>query len=232
MSMPDEKEKILEKLKQLIIEHDEKAIKKVAEEALAAGINPVEAIEKGLKKGMEVMGEKYANFEVFLPDLVLAADAMYAALAVLLPKLTPKESEKIKGKKVVIGTIFGDVHDIGKNLVATMLAANGYEIHDLGTDVDPKKFVEKAEEVNADIIAMSCLISTSMYYQRDVIKRLEDMGIRDKFYVVVGGAAIAPDWAKEIAADGWGRTVDDAIKLCNILIEKGEEVTRPILIGG
>lgn len=180
---------------------------------------------------MEIIGKKFRDFEIFLPDVVLAADAMYSALDILLPKITPEEGKKIRAGKVVIGTIYGDIHDIGKNIVAAMLTANGYEVHDLGTDVDPKKFVEKAEEVSGDIIAMSCLLTPSMYYQRDVVKRLQDMGIKDKFYVIVGGAAITPDWAKEITVDGWGRTVEDAMEVCKILMERGKEVKRPVIIG-
>lgn len=232
MTILDEKEKILEKLKQLVIEHDEEAIKKAAEEALAAGINPIKAIKEGLQKGMEIIGKKFRDFEIFLPDVVLAADAMYSALDVLLPKITPEEGKKIRAGKVVIGTIYGDIHDIGKNIVAAMLTASGYEVHDLGIDVDPKKFAEKAEEVGADIIAMSCLLSPSIYYQRDVVKRLQDTGIRDKFHVIVGGAAVTPDWAKEITADGWGKTVEDAIDVCKILMERGKEVERPVIIEG
>jgi corrinoid protein of di/trimethylamine methyltransferase len=227
----EQKEEIFEKLKQLIIEHDEETIKKVAEEALGAGIHPVDAIKLGLQKGMEVVGEKFKNLEIFLPDVVLAADAMYAALSVLLPRLTADESGKLRRGKVVIGTIFGDIHDIGKNIVAAMLAANGYEIYDLGCDVDPKRFVEKAEEVKADIIAISCLLSPSIYYMEDVVKRLRDLGIRDRYYVIVGGAAVPPEWAGEIEADGWGKYVEDAVQLCNILVEKGKGLEKPVIVG-
>lgn len=224
-------EEIFEKLKRLIIEHDEENVKKAAEEALAAGIHPIDAIKFGLQKGMEVVGEKFKNLEIFLPDVVLAADAMYAALKVLLPRLTEDDSEKLRRGKVVIGTIFGDIHDIGKNIVAAMLAANGYEIYDLGCDVDPKRFVEKAEEVKADIIAVSCLLSPSIYYMEDVVKRLKDLGIRDGHYVIVGGAAVPPEWAREIGADGWGKYVEDAVKLCNVLVERGKQVEKPVLVG-
>lgn len=222
---------ILEKLRKLVMDQDAASIKKVAEEALAAGISPMKAIS-ALQKGMEIVGQKFNNFEIFLPDLVLAADTMYAALDVLLPAITPEEAKRTEAGKVVAGTIYGDIHDIGKNIVVAVLRANGYKVYDLGCDVEPKKFIEKAEEESADFVLMSCLLSPSIYYQRDVVKRLQDLGTRDRFYIVVGGAAVTPEWAKEIAADGWGKTAEDALRVCKILMEKGNDLQRPVIIGG
>lgn len=224
-------DEIFERLRQLIIGYDAENIKKEAERALAVGINPVDAIKLGLQKGMAVVGEKFKNFEITLPEVMLAADAMYAALNVLLPKLTSEEMGKLKRGKVVIGTVFGDIHDIGKNIVSAMLAANGYEIHDLGYDVDPKRFAEKAEEVKADMIAMSCLLSTSISGMEDLVKRLRDMDIRENYYVIVGGSAVVPEFVRQVGADGWGRGAEDAVNLCNILFERGKQVEKPVLVG-
>ncbi len=224
------KQELLDRLKDLVVNGDEEGIKEATKRALEAGIDPLEIINEGLKKGLDTVGEKYEKLELFLPDLVLAADTAYAALNIIIPKLSERAQEFRKGK-VVIGTIYGDIHDIGKNIVASLLRANGYEVFDLGSDVEPRKFVEEAERAEADFIAISCLLSPSMFYMRDVIQRLVDMGIRDKYYVIVGGAAVYPEWAKEIGADGWAKDAEGAVKLCNLLKERGKEVEKPVLVG-
>lgn len=143
-------DEILEKLANAVMAGDEEAAKKAAQEAIDAKIDPLDAIKKGLSKGMEVIGKKFANFEVFLPEVMLAADAMKAGIEVLKPHISADRiSERSKGR-VVIGTVYGDIHDIGKNLVATMLEVARYEVHDLGNDVPPKKFLDKAREVKCE----------------------------------------------------------------------------------
>ena len=224
-------QEIWERLAKAVMEGDEKEAKKAAQEAIKAGINPFDAIKNGLSRGMEIIGKKFSNFEVYLPEVMLAADAMKAGIEVLKPYISADELKESSRGKVVIGTVFGDIHDIGKNLVATMLEVAGYEVHDLGNDVPPKKFVDKMREVNADIIAMSCLLTPSMYYQKDVIELLRDAGLRDKVWVMVGGAPITPEWTMEIGADGWGRHADDAVVVANLLMEKGKELTRPVVRG-
>ncbi len=217
---------ILDELSKVVINGDVSSSKKAAEKALAAGIDPIEAINGGLSKGMEVVGKKFEDFEIFLPGVMLAADAMKAALSVLRPKIIEGNEKEVKQGKVVIGTSTGDIHDIGKNLVATMLAVAGFEVHDLGSDVKVLDFIKKANEVNADIIAMSSLMFVSTPYQMDVVRSLEDKGVRDKYFVIIGGGATSPEWTEEIKADGWGRSVLDGVDLCKRFI--AENMPRPL----
>lgn len=222
-------DEILRDLKDAVMKGDEDAAKKTATRALESGLNPEEAIDKGLAKGMDEIGKKFENSEIFLSDMMMAADAMKAALAVFEPKLKEKGITHKRGT-VVIGTSRGDIHDIGKNIVATMLTAGGYEVHDLGFDVPPLNFVRKAQEANANVIAVSSLLTSSMYYQKDIVNYLRDMGVRAKYLVIVGGGAVYPKWVKEIDADGYGKFADDAVMVINTLIEKKEQ--RPILMEG
>jgi len=222
---------LLERLTKVVIDGDEEAAKKAAEEAIAAKINPLIAIKEGLAKGMNVVGKKFHDFEIFLPEVLLAAEAMRAAIGVIKPHLTKEEIKSALAGKVVVGTVFGDIHDIGKNLVATMLEVAGFEVIDLGRDVPVKQFIDKAKEINADIIAMSCLLSPSMIYQKDVIDYLKDIGDRDKCWIMVGGAAVTPEWTAEIGADGWGRHAEDGVEVGKILVEKGKDVNRPVIKG-
>ncbi len=213
---------ILAKLAKATFGGDEVLAKQAAEEVIATNIDILKAINEGLARGMREIGGKYEDFEVFLPELILAADAMEAGLAVLRPKLMEiGGAEALKGK-VVIGTVFGDIHDIGKNLVSTFLSVATYEVFDLGKDISPRDFVKKAEEVGANVIALSCLVSPSMYYQKDVIELLKAMGVREKYHVVVGGGPITPEWTKQIGADGYGKYAEDAVKLCNELTASGK----------
>ncbi|KUO42453.1 MAG: hypothetical protein APU95_00710 [Hadesarchaea archaeon YNP_N21] len=220
---------ILEKLANAVITGDVDEARKVAEEALKANVDPLEAIKNGLAKGMDVIGKKFHNFEVFLPEVMLAADAMKAGIEILRPYLSAESAAKMSKGKVVIGTVFGDIHDIGKNLVAAMLEAAGFEVYDLGTDCPSTKFVEKAEEVKADIIAMSSLMVTSMFYQKEVVDFLKDAGEREKYWVMVGGGPVTPEWAKEIGAEGYGRFADDAVEVAKTLIEAGDKVALPVI---
>jgi len=219
----------LEKLAKAVMDGDEEAAKKAAQEALDAKLNPVEAIKSGFAKGMDVVGKKFHNFEVFLPEVILAADAMKAGIDVLRPHMSAEFLAEASKGKVVIGTVFGDIHDIGKNLVGVMLEAGGFEVHDLGTDCPSTKFVEKAKEIKADIIAMSSLMVTSMYYQKDVLDYLKDTGTRDKHWIMVGGGPVTPEWTKEIGADGYGKFSDDAVEVAKTLMEKGTEIVRPVI---
>ena len=186
-----DKQELLDKLAEAISESDEIAAVKAAQEALAGGVDALEAV-KGAVKGLDMVGERYSRLEAFLPDLILAGDAMQAIMQVLRPHIeASRMSEALLGK-VVIGTVAGDTHSIGKTLVATMLAVSGFEVVDLGVDVPAKKFVEKAEECGATVIALSALLSTTAYYQQEVVRYLKDMGLRSKYFVVVGGGAYNP----------------------------------------
>ena len=223
----------LDKLKKAAIEGDIDLAKKGAEEVLEKNIDVSKALKEGFGLGMTEIGERFARFEAFLPELMRAGKAMSAGFDILRPKLLElKGNEAYKGK-VVIGTVYGDVHDVGRNLVSTFLSVASYEVFDLGNAVPERDFVKKAEEVDADIIALSCLITPSMYYQRDVITLLEAMGIRDKYYVIIGGGPITAEWTEQIKADGYGKYSEDAVQLCTTLIEskKAPGVGEPIIIG-
>lgn len=214
------KEEILEKLSSSVISYDEDSVKRWAKEALEAGIDPKEAIAEGLSKGIKVVGDKFHKLEMFLPEIMLAADAMKAGISILKEKMLEKEKGEMK-KNIVIGTVMGDIHDIGKNLVSTILSLNGFEVHDLGTEVSPIKFVEEAKKLGeGTIIAMSSLMTTSRCYQADTTKRLEDTGLRDKFFVMVGGGVVNPEWARKIGADGYGRLMDDAVVVAKRFFEE------------
>lgn len=221
---------ILEKLSKAVIDGDEEAAKKFSKNAIEAGISPLKAIKEGLEKGILIIGERFHKFEAFLPEVILAADAMKAGVSILEPMI---EAEKLEYRlgKVVIGTVFGDIHDIGKNIVSTMLSVSGFEVHDLGVDVPAIKFVDKAIETEADIIAMSSLLTPSMHIQRDILAYMKDMEIREKCYAVVGGGSVTPSWAEQIGADGYAKEVDGAVKICKLFMsEKTPSPLRETII--
>lgn len=180
----------------------------LARRAIAEGIDPLEAVNKGFVRGVDEVGARFGCGEAFLPDLVLAGEAMKAAMAVLDPELAKRGSHRQTLGKVVIGTVKGDIHDIGKTLVATMLSSSGFEVQDLGVDVPVAKFAETAREVNADIVGLSALLTTTMVNQKTVIEALDDLGLRPKVKVLVGGAPVTRAWAESIGADGYS---EDAI---------------------
>ncbi len=218
---------ILKNLSQSVIDGDVETAKKLSKIVIENNIPSIEAINEGLSKGVEAMGDRFGKGDIFLPELILSSDAMNAGLEILLSNL--KTGEKIERKgKIVLGTVKGDVHEIGKNIVAALLASKGFEIIDLGTDVDPKEFLNKARETGADMIGMSSLMTTSRIYQKDTIKLAEDMGIRDKYYLLVGGGVIDPPWVVEIKSDGYGKMAPDAVKLCEMLMK--EKPQTPIKI--
>jgi corrinoid protein of di/trimethylamine methyltransferase len=180
-------------------------------EALAAGIEPLTIIDGGLKPGMDVVGEKFSCGEYFIPHLVLAGKAMKAAMAVLEPELKSRGQGALSGGAAVIGTVKGDIHEIGKSLVGIMLAANGFEVHDLGVDVPIETFVGKARETGARLIGLSALLTTTMVVQRKVIEALTEAGMRSQVKVLVGGAPVTRAWAEEIGADGYAEDARGAV---------------------
>ena len=192
---------------------------RLAQQAIDDGINPLEAINEGFVKGLDYVGEEFGCGQMFLPDLVLAAEAMKAAVAVLEPELERTGQERTVLGKVVIGTVAGDIHDIGKTLVATMLSASGFQVFDLGVDVDVAEFAQKAREVEANIVGVSSLLTTTMVRQRDVIEALDDMGLRPQVKVMVGGAPVTQSWAAEIGADGYSEDAMGAVQLAKQLVE-------------
>ena len=215
------KKELLTKLEQAVMDGDEEVASQIAQETLDAGIDPMEAIQEGAVRGMDILGEKYLCLKAFLPELTLAGDAMKAVMAVLVPHIKKDQEAEISRGKLVIGTIYGDVHNIGKNLVASMAAIKGLDVYDLGCDVPVKAFIDKAEEVNADIIGLSSLLTTSTYYMEELINYLKDAGIRDKYYVVVGGGPITPQWTVQVGADGYARAAPEAAQLFKRLVAEG-----------
>ena len=211
-------EDLFKRLREAVIAGDEEAVIKVAKGVVEKGLDPLKAIERGLSAGAVVLGEKFDKLEIFLPDLMVAADAIKAGLDILLPKI-PKEKALEKGT-VVIGTVKGDIHDVGKNIVVALFRANGFNVHDLGIDIPTSKLIEKAEEVKADIIALSALMSSTIGGQKDVIDYLKDVGKREKFIVMVGGGATTQEWAEEIGADGYAETASEAVMVASRLIER------------
>jgi corrinoid protein of di/trimethylamine methyltransferase len=190
---------------------DEEGAVRAAKEALELKIDAYEAIMEGLAKGMEVVSDKYEREEYFVPEILICSDAMYAAMDVLKPYIKPESVGT--PAKVVIGVVEGDIHDIGKNLVRIMLEGAGFEVFDLGRDMPLKNFVSKAEEVDADIIAMSTLMSTTMRGMRGVIEILEKEGLRDKYKVMIGGAPISQSFADQIGADAYGKDASEAVRI-------------------
>ncbi|MEM3039924.1 MAG: corrinoid protein [Candidatus Methanomethylicaceae archaeon] len=213
-------EEILNGLAESVISGDEEKAKDFAKKALEAGIDPLKAINEGLMKGMSQVGDDFSKLKIYLPEVMMAAEAMKAALSILEPAALQKGSGAIKKSRVVIGTITGDIHDIGKNIVAMLLRANGFEVYDLGRDVPVDDLIKKAEEVGADIIAASTLLSTSMPYMEDLISLLKERNLREKYIVMVGGGPVTREWAASIGADGYGDDGEEAVKVAKELLQR------------
>ncbi len=211
-------DELFKKMAQSIIDGDSDASTVLAKEAIAMGIHPLDAITKGFVVGVNTVGDAFGRGEAFLPELVMSGEAMKAAVAVLDPELRKLGTERRMLGRVVIATVEGDIHEIGKTLVATMLGASGFEVYDLGVDASSDKIIGKALEVNADIIAMSALLTTTMVRQREVIEELEKEGLRSKFKVMVGGAPITRDWVKTIGADGYSEDAVGAVTIAKQLL--------------
>lgn len=194
-----------------------KNVKKLVEEALEQGVDAKEILNEGLLAGMMVIGGKFKRNEVFVPEVLVAARAMTAGLTILEPKLIEVGNEPIG--KAVVGTVKGDLHDIGKNLVVMMMKGAGFEIIDLGTDVDAETFIDKAEEVGADIIGMSALLTTTMPNMEAVIDVLKERGLRDKYVVMVGGAPVNESFAKQIGADYYTADATSAAEAARASVE-------------
>jgi trimethylamine corrinoid protein len=204
---------LFEKMAQSIVDGDSDVAVALANQAVSAGIDPLDAITKGFVMGVNQVGEAFSCGDAFLPELVMAGEAMKAAVQALEPEMEKRGSQRQMLGKVVLATVEGDIHEIGKSLVGTMLSASGFQVYDLGVDVAVGKIIGKAIEVNANIIAMSALLTTTMVKQREVIEELEKENIRGKFKIMVGGAPVTRDWVQKIGADGYS---EDAIGAVNI----------------
>jgi trimethylamine corrinoid protein len=214
------KEATFKRLNDAIIAGDRDGLQKTVEEALKEGIPPADIIEQGMSPGMKEVGERFARYEIYLPEMMLSAEAWETAMKILEPKLVESGGARQVRGKVVLGTVKGDVHSIGKNIVGAMLKMSGFEVFDLGVDITPSAFVTKAEEVGADIIAASALMSTTIPQQKSILEHLEARGIRDKYCFLVGGGSTTREWAENIGADGYGRTAGDAAALALKAVSK------------
>jgi 5-methyltetrahydrofolate--homocysteine methyltransferase len=192
----------------------------LAQEALGAGIAPLEAINQGFVPGMHAVGEEFAHGKMFLPDMMASAEAMRAAMAVLDPELKKIGEERPIAGTVVLGTTKGDIHEIGKILVGTLLSAHGFRVIDLGVDVPGEQFANKARDLKADIVGVSALLTTTMKNQKSVVEALERAGLRPRVKIMVGGAPVTRRWADEIGADGYAKDAMSAVALAQELMAK------------
>ena len=215
-----DKSQILEKLAAVVVDGIEDEAKAVAQTAIVEKIDPIEAIEKGLSKGMSAIGAKFESGDAYLPELLMAAASFNAALAVLKPEIEAQKRQMAKAGKILIGTVKGDVHTIGKDIVATVMNTNGFEVVDMGVDNPSLNIIQEAEKIQADVIALSSLMTTTMPGQKEVIDTLKEMRLREKYYVIVGGGPVNQEWADRIGADGYGRSAIDAVALAKGLMAK------------
>lgn len=208
---------LIAKAKEAILDFDDEAAGEVAKEALAAGVSPAELIEEGFTAAMLVVGEKFGAGELFLPHVIAAADAMQAAINILTPELERTSTQTKSKATVVIGTIEGDIHTIGKDIVATMLKIAGYKVVDLGRDVPVKIYVEKAKEVKTDVVASSALMTTTMVNQIQIEEQLKESGVSTYLKTMIGGAPVTQAWADKIGADIYAENAEDAVAKLNAL---------------
>jgi len=207
---------IFEKLANAVVEMDEDEVELLCKTVIEQNINAFEAIDKGLTKGMAAAGQLFEEEEYFVPELLMCADAMNKGIQILKPYL--KGENNVAKAKIVIGVIEGDTHDIGKNLVKLMLDVSNYDVVDLGRDVPPTVFVDRAIAENAQIIMISSLMTTTMESMADVIAILNERGIRDQFKVAVGGGPVSQGFATKIGADGYSKNAADAVRLCQTML--------------
>jgi corrinoid protein of di/trimethylamine methyltransferase len=206
------------KLAQAVIDGEPEDAEQLAKDALAQGLDPLECVNNGLTKGIQEVGDRFAKGEYFLPELIIGAEAMKQALAVLEPAMVGDQSREVVGR-VVLGTVQGDMHEIGKTLVGTMLVANGFQVFDIGVDKSAEEFIETIKEKNADIVGASALLTTTMLQQGKLIEALNEAGLRDKVKVMVGGAPVTESFAAEIGADGYAEDAISAVDLAFRLID-------------
>jgi len=207
-------EELFKSMAQSILDGEEQVAADLAQKALDAGIDPLESIKSGFVAGVNEVGDSFACGQAFLPELVMAGEAMKAAIAVLEPAMKAAGTEREMLGTVVLGTVEGDIHEIGKSLVGTMLTSSGFKVHDMGVDVSTEDLLAKAKEVKADIIGLSALLTTTMVKQKEMIDEITKRGL--KFKVMVGGAPVTKEWVHKIEADGYS---EDAIGAVNVAKE-------------
>ena len=209
---------LADNLKKAMIALDQEDVVSHIAKGLAAGVDPLEIIEKGLLPGLNTIGERFENEEVYLPELMKSAQVFQGAMELLQPKIQELGATSKKRGTIVIGTVKGDMHHIGKNILKLLMETSGFEVHDLGVDVNPFAFIVKAKEVNADIIALSALLTTTLVGQKDVLEALFGQGTRDNYKVMVGGGAVTQNYADEIGADGYAESAYGAVELARSFV--------------
>jgi len=209
---------ILEKIKEAIVNLDIDNIQKLCKEAVDAGIPAYKVVTDGMAKGMDIVGQKYEANEYFLAELIMAGETMKEGMKVLEPYLKAGKMKRLG--KIVIGTVRGDLHDIGKNIAATLLRSAGFDVIDLGVDVSPEQFVEAVRRNSPDVVAMSALLTTTMTEMENTIKALKEAGLRDKVKIIIGGAPITPEYAEKIGADAAAKDAVDGVNICKSWVSK------------
>ena len=216
--MSTDKKALLDELQQAVIEGDGEGAKAAAQKCMEAGIPPLETVEFGLRDGLKIVGERFEKLELFLPDMILAAEAGNEVMKVLEPAIGASNMQASSPGTVIVGAGKGDIHTIGKNILGMLFKLAGFKVHDLGEDVSATTFLEEARRLNADIIAISSLMTSTMPCQREVIKLLNDVHERDKFKVMVGGAPVTQQWADQIGADGYAETAGGGVTVALKLV--------------
>ncbi len=216
--MSTDKKALLDELQQAVIEGDGEGAKAAAQKCMEAGIPPLETVEFGLRDGLKIVGERFEKLELFLPDMILAAEAGNEVMKVLEPAIGASNMQASSPGTVIVGAGKGDIHTIGKNILGMLFKLAGFKVHDLGEDVSATTFLEEARRLNADIIAISCLMTSTMPCQREVINLLNEVHERDKFKVMVGGAPVTQQWADQIGADGYAETAGGGVTLALKLV--------------
>jgi len=211
-------DELFQKMAQSILDGDSDAAVMLAKQSIGAGVDPLDAITKGFVMGVNQVGESFACGQAFLPELVMAGEAMKAAVATLEPEMQRRGTSRQVLGKVVLATVEGDIHEIGKSLVGTMLGASGFQVYDLGVDVPAARIIAKVKEVEADLVGLSALLTTTMVKQKEVIDELDKQGLRKKVKVMVGGAPVTRDWVQKIEADGYSEDAIGAVGLAKQLV--------------
>lgn len=212
---------LLLQIRECVIKGDQETVLQVVQQALASGLAPMQIIDEALTPGMHAVGDKFSCGEYFIPHLVMAARAMQSAMKAVEPELKKRQQAVVGAGTAVIGTVHGDIHEIGKSLVGVMLSANGFEVHDLGVNVPVEAFVAKVQQTGAGLLGLSSLLTTTMVVQRNVIRAFEAAGLRDRVKIMVGGAPVKQGWADEIGADGYAEDATAAVELARRLAQAG-----------
>ena len=211
---------IFDEIAQSIVDGNKAEAINLANKAIETGIEPLEATD-AFTTGINIVGDKFAKGELYLPELIISAEAMKEAVSILDAEIKKRGGERKQLGKVVLGTIEGDIHDIGKTIVASLLSASGFEVFDLGVDVSADSFIAKIKEVGADILGMSALLTTTMPNQAKTIQSITEAGLRDRVKIMVGGAPATSSWAGEIGSDGYGENAIEATELAKNLLQSG-----------